>query len=126
MDFMRDILIKKVDEREQTREQIQEIVSEHQQLQSAAAQHMRYMRLGMPPPMSMLGPTSGVYEDGGVVGMVPLHQTGGVVSSVGGVAGAVGMGRRLGVGGRVKTESDLEWDPFEMILHVHGTEPAAN
>ncbi|XP_039963477.1 uncharacterized protein LOC120776669 [Bactrocera tryoni] len=126
MDFMRDILIKKVDEREQTREQIQEIVSEHQQLQSAAAQHMRYMRLGMPPPMSMLGPPSGVYEDGSVVGMVPLHQTGGVVSGVGGVAGAVGMGRRLGAGGRVKTESDLEWDPFEMILHVHGTEPAAN
>ncbi|XP_054735043.1 uncharacterized protein LOC129242437 [Anastrepha obliqua] len=122
MEFMRDILIKKVDEREQTREQIQEIVSEHQQLQSAAAQHMRYMRLGMPPPMSMLGTTSGVYEDGGVVGMAPLHQAGGVVGSV----GAAGIGRRMGAGGRVKTETDLEWDPFEMILHVHGTEPAAN
>ncbi|XP_036326464.1 uncharacterized protein LOC118739318 [Rhagoletis pomonella] len=123
MDFMRDILIKKVDEREQTREQIQEIVSEHQQLQSAAAQHMRYMRLGMPPPMSMLGATSGVYEDGGVVGMVPLHQASSLVG-----AGVTSMGRR-GIssgGGRVKAESDLEWDPFEMILHVHGTEPAAN
>ncbi|XP_067612744.1 uncharacterized protein [Eurosta solidaginis] len=122
MDFMRDILIKKVDEREQTREQIQEIVSEHQQLQSAAAQHMRYMRLGMPPPpMAMLSSTSGVYEDGSVVGMMPMQGSSGFVGN-----GSSGMVRRVGAGGRVKNESDLEWDPFEMILHVHGTEPAAN
>lgn len=115
---MREILAKKVDEREQTREHIQEIVSEQQQLQT---QHMRYMR----PSTSMSG--GGMMSSG--LAAVHSHQQvmcddNAPVDVVGGGVNVMGHGmvsRR-----RVKNETDLEWDPFEMILHVHGNEAAGN
>ncbi|KAH8309832.1 hypothetical protein KR067_008527 [Drosophila pandora] len=121
MSFMREILLKKVDEREQTREQIQEIVSEQQHHQQQPhhqpAQHLHHYR---PAP-----PTAGLVEHAQdmPIGLVQHHQE------------ATGHPPLLhhphhpqpGIRRRVKHESDLEWDPFEMILHVHGAgEPAAN
>ncbi|XP_075161827.1 uncharacterized protein LOC142234553 [Haematobia irritans] len=179
MSFMRDILAKKVDEREQTREHIQEIVSEkqqmqnhhhqqqqavqlqqqqqqHQQLQNPQQlqhhhhqqhQQIRYIRStstsnALNPSSTTLSPPSG-----------PLHQThhhihhpqlsmcdengeplhnahavngggagGGVIEGAANVD-LVGLlpGHAIVAGTRsrrVKNETDLEWDPFEMILHV--------
>ncbi|KAM7356260.1 uncharacterized protein ACRADG_002065 [Cochliomyia hominivorax] len=167
MSFMRDILAKKVDEREQTREHIQEIVSEKQQLlnhhqQQQQQQHhlqqhhqqqihspqqpqqqIRYIRsttsgvvnattaLASPqthhqtqqaqqqhhhlqhPQLSMCDENGELtvhnsHANGGLVGLLPGHT---IVTSA----------RR-----RVKNESDLEWDPFEMILHVQAGSEAAN
>lgn len=172
MSFMRDILAKKVDEREQTREHIQEIVSEKQQLlnhhhQQQQQQHhqqqhhqqhqihspqqpqqqIRYIRsttsaggattasLTSPqthhhqpaqqqqhqqqhhhlqhPQLSMCDENGeltvhNTHANGGLVGLLPGHT---IVTSA----------RR-----RVKNETDLEWDPFEMILHVQAGAEAAN
>lgn len=156
MSFMRDILEKKVDEREQTREHIQEIVSEkqqllnhhhqqqqhhQQQLHSPQQQPIRYIRsttsggataMASPqthhhstipahhhhlqhPQLGMCDENgeltvahSGHANNGGLVGLLPGHA---IVTSA----------RR-----RVKNESDLEWDPFEMILHVQAGAEAAN
>ncbi|KAI8040759.1 hypothetical protein M5D96_006702 [Drosophila gunungcola] len=121
MSFMREILLKKVDEREQTREQIQEIVSEqqhHQQPQHHPSQHLHHYR---PPP-----PPSGLVEHAQdmPIGLVQHHHEG--------HQPPLAMHHPhphnpQAIRRRVKHESDLEWDPFEMILHVHGAgEPAAN
>ncbi|XP_017081315.2 uncharacterized protein LOC108114721 [Drosophila eugracilis] len=120
MTFMRDILLKKVDEREQTREQIQEIVSEqqhHQQPQHHPSQHLHHYR---PPP-----PTAGMVEHAQdmPIGLVQHHHQEGHHPPL----AMQHAHHPQAIRRRVKHESDLEWDPFEMILHVHGAgEPAAN
>ncbi|XP_030373149.1 uncharacterized protein LOC115623085 [Scaptodrosophila lebanonensis] len=143
MSFMRDILLKKVDEREQTREHIQEMVSEqqqhhhhqqqqHHQQQHLSHQHPQHLQHYRPPVL-----LSGMAEHAqdmpiGLVqhqmthpahGSHPAHPMHPHHPQATGAA-AAGAGARR----RVKHESDLEWDPFEMILHVHGGngEPAAN
>ncbi|XP_017060153.1 uncharacterized protein LOC108100654 isoform X1 [Drosophila ficusphila] len=119
MTFMRDILLKKVDEREQTREQIQEIVSEqqhHQQPQHHPSQHLHHYR---PTP-----PTAGLVEHAQdmPIGLVQHHHEGHHPPLA-----IQHPHHPQAIRRRVKHESDLEWDPFEMILHVHGAgEPAAN
>ncbi|XP_020804606.1 mastermind-like domain-containing protein 1 [Drosophila serrata] len=126
MCFMRDILLKKVDEREQTREQIQEIVSEqqhHQQPQPHQhhpSQHLHHYRPQPPPP----APPAGLVEHAQdmPIGLVQHHHEGHHPPLAMHHPHHPQAIRR-----RVKHESDLEWDPFEMILHVHGAgEPAAN
>ncbi|KMY98974.1 uncharacterized protein LOC6737651 [Drosophila simulans] len=121
MSFMREILLKKVDEREQTREQIQEIVSEqqhhHQQPQHHPSQHLHHYRPPQPP--------AGLVEHAQdmPIGLVQHHQQEGHHPPL-----AMHHAQHTQpIRRRVKHESDLEWDPFEMILHVHGAgEPAAN
>lgn len=133
MAFMRDTLLRKVDEREQTREHIQEIVSEqqHQQQPSQHPQHpqhpqqqqqMPHLQLYRPPGLAEhaqdmpLGLVQHQVAHPGVLHAHPhLHHAHHHPLALAG-------GRR-----RVKHESDLEWDPFEMILHVQASgEPAAN
>ncbi|XP_068149109.1 uncharacterized protein [Drosophila tropicalis] len=130
MSFMRDILLKKVDEREQTREHIQEMVSEQQQHQHQQLQplplHLQHYR----PPPGLTGLADHAQDM--PIGLVQ-HQLSSQHHhdihhhhhhpSLGLQHSHVGGSTRR----RVKHESDLEWDPFEMILHVHGNgEPAAN
>ncbi|EDW29437.1 GL22832 [Drosophila persimilis] len=127
MSFMRDILLKKVDEREQTREHIQEIVSEQQQhhQHQQVGQHLQHYR----PPPGLLGLAEHAQDM--PIGLVQ-HQ----MPHLEGVHVHPSLAMHpqhpqailaAGARRRVKHESDLEWDPFEMILHVHGTgEPAAN
>ncbi|KAH8269978.1 hypothetical protein KR018_001396 [Drosophila ironensis] len=119
MTFMREILLKKVDEREQTREQIQEIVSEQQHLQQPPHHPVQTIHHYRPPL-----PPAGLVEHAQdmPIGMVQHHPE----------ATHPPMAMHhphhpQALRRRVKHESDLEWDPFEMILHVHGAgEPAAN
>ncbi|XP_073837266.1 uncharacterized protein [Musca autumnalis] len=181
MSFMRDILAKKVDEREQTREHIQEIVSEkqqmqnhHQQTQLQQQQHLqqqhsmhspqqqqqiRYIRSTSTSGLNSsatMSPAGGVEGSGSTNslhqahhihhhpqlsmcdenGELTVHTThGNGVIGAGGAAAAAGLvgllpGHAIVASSRrrVKNESDLEWDPFEMILHVQasGSEPANN
>lgn len=120
MSFMREILLKKVDEREQTREQIQEIVSEqqhHQQPQHHPSQHLHHYRPPQPP--------AGLVEHAQdmPIGLVQHHHQEGHHPTL----AMHHPQHSQPIRRRVKHESDLEWDPFEMILHVHGAgEPAAN
>ncbi|XP_013116972.1 G-box-binding factor [Stomoxys calcitrans] len=178
MSFMREILVKKVDEREQTREHIQEIVSEKQQMQNhhqqAAQQlhqqqqqqqhqhqqlpihnpHQQQIRYIRSTNTSGLNSSTSLSPSGGGG---PLQQTHHHIhhpqltmcdeneltvhnAHANGVIGSEGVGNSGLVGllpghavvsstrRRVKNESDLEWDPFEMILHVQagGTEPPNN
>ncbi|KAH8418731.1 hypothetical protein KR222_006013 [Zaprionus bogoriensis] len=125
MAFMRDTLLRKVDEREQTREHIQEMVSEQQQQQHPQhPQQLSHLQLYRPPGLAEHAqdmPIGLVHHHLGHAGVLQphphLHHHHHHPLGVGG-----GSGRR-----RVKHESDLEWDPFEMILHVQGSgEPAAN
>ncbi|SPP77059.1 Hypothetical predicted protein [Drosophila guanche] len=134
MSFMREILLKKVDEREQTREHIQEIVSEqqqqqqqhHQHHQQLGGQHLHHYR----PPPGLLGLAEHAQDMpiGLVQHQLPLHEGVHVHPTLGVMhphhpQAILAAGARR----RVKHESDLDWDPFEMILQVHGTgEPAAN
>ncbi|KAH8379527.1 hypothetical protein KR009_005432 [Drosophila setifemur] len=124
MSFMRDILLKKVDEREQTREQIQEIVSE-QQLQQQTPHHPSQHHLLHYRPAQ--APQAGLVEHAQdmPIGLVQHHHQDGShppLATLHHPQHGQAIHRR-----RVKHESDLEWDPFEMILHVHGAgEPAAN
>ncbi|XP_037933470.1 uncharacterized protein LOC119668136 [Teleopsis dalmanni] len=119
MSFMRDILARKVDEREQTREHIQEIVSEQQHMQT---QHLRFEPRNSTMVAMQTGLTAaehaGMVYDEGVAMSLGLTSEGPVLS---GAVHGLTPNRR-----RVKTEHDLEWDPFEMILHVQGTETTAN
>ncbi|KAL7734912.1 hypothetical protein ACLKA6_011183 [Drosophila palustris] len=144
MSFMREMLLRKVDEREQTREHIQEMVSEQQQQQQhhphahshphphAHPHHHQQQQAGVghgPAQHLQLYRPPGLAEHAQdmPIGLVqhqlphhgalhPLHPHHPHHPLHG------GGGRR-----RVKHESDLEWDPFEMILHVQGNgEPAAN
>ncbi|XP_034483412.1 uncharacterized protein LOC117788687 [Drosophila innubila] len=141
MSFMREMLLRKVDEREQTREHIQEMVSEqqqqqqhhhphphphshshshphhHQQQQTGAGHgHAQHLQLYRPPGLAEHAQDMPI---GLVQHQLPHH-------------GALHTHHHhhplhAGVRRRVKQESDLEWDPFEMILHVQGNgEPAAN
>ncbi|KAI9587772.1 uncharacterized protein LOC119631410 [Glossina fuscipes] len=155
MSFMRDILAKKVDEREQTREHIQEIVSEKQQLQNQqqrhhqqhqqqhqnhSAQQIRYIRTaaGNNMPASLILPSGehhhqqqpeqhqhahqlSMCDENGSELTTAVHSAAGIVGLLPGQAVVATSARR-----RVKNESDLEWDPFEMILHVQSSTEAAN
>lgn len=129
MAFMRDILLRKVDEREQTREHIQEMVSEqqHQQQQhpqQQQPQQMPHLQLYRPPGLAEHAqdmPLGLVQHQ--VPHPVMLHAAHTHLQHAHHHHPlALAGGRR-----RVKHESDLEWDPFEMILHVQASgEPAAN
>ncbi|XP_060655835.1 myb-like protein Q [Drosophila nasuta] len=151
MSFMRDMLLRKVDEREQTREHIQEMVSEQQQqhpqtqIQTQAhphpqsqsqshpqshhqlAQQSQHLQIYRPPGLAEhaqdmpIGLVQHQLPHHGALHLHPHHNHHHHHLHHPLVAG-VGGGRR-----RVKHESDLEWDPFEMILHVQGNgETAAN
>lgn len=139
MSFMRDMLLRKVDEREQTREHIQEMVSEQQQQQhqphSLAIGHgqpqAHPLQLYRPPGLAEhsqdlpIGQVQQQLAQHGAHLMHPQHlhlQHNNHHPHLHLHHQAPVAGRR-----RVKHESDLEWDPFEMILHVQGNgEPAAN
>lgn len=86
MSFMRNILVKKVDDREQTRERIQEIVSIQQHQDQSPSIIKTELTLSTTDVICV--------DDEDVTN-----------------------GHRA-----PKTEVDLEWDPFEMILQVNGTE----
>ncbi|XP_064545351.1 uncharacterized protein LOC135433270 [Drosophila montana] len=133
MSFMRDMLLRKVDEREQTREHIQEMVSEQQQQQQQHQHHHQphphaqphHLQLYRPPglaehaqdlPIGQVQHPLAHHGAHPALAMHPNHHHHAHLHQV-------PMGGRR----RVKHESDLEWDPFEMILHVQGNgEPAAN
>ncbi|ALC43691.1 CG6163 [Drosophila busckii] len=140
MSFMRDMLLRKVDEREQTREHIQEMVSEqqqqhhhhHQQQQQQhhqeqqQQQHLQLSPVHMPSYRTGLGEHAQDMPIGLVGHQLPPHAT----LAMHHPAHAHHHAHQplpMGVRRRVKHENDLEWDPFEMILHVHGNnESAAN
>ncbi|XP_017864358.1 PREDICTED: myb-like protein Q isoform X1 [Drosophila arizonae] len=147
MSFMREILLRKVDEREQTREHIQEMVSEQQQHQHQQQQQQQPHSLAIGHAQPQAHPLQ-LYRPPGLAEHsqdLPIGQVQQQLAQHGAHLmhsqhllhhhhnnnhhphlhlhhQTPGAGRR-----RVKHESDLEWDPFEMILHVQGNgEPAAN
>lgn len=161
MAFMRDVLAKKVDEREQTREHIQEIVSEKQQQQQQQqeqqqmhqiVQQQQHLHCREPIRYLRASATSGA-NDGVAVGvsvnvtpsvflstsqttqqqeqhdahtaaLTIYDENGGelVLSNAQSSTAMSGVlaGQVISSGSRrrIKNENDLEWDPFEMILHV--------
>ncbi|EDV97103.1 myb-like protein Q [Drosophila grimshawi] len=154
MSFMRAMLLRKVDEREQTREHIQEMVNEQQQQQQQQLQQQhhhhhhhlqqqqqqqhqqqQHLQIYRPPglaehaqdmPIGLVQHQLAHHVAHSTLAMHPPHHHHPHAHHA---HHPHHHHQQLGLGGRrrVKHETDLEWDPFEMILHVHGSgEPAAN